>query len=320
MSSPAALEPRRHWFRRLLGGALTAVALFFVVRRLAVDWRDWDEVRATLAWGDLVLHLLLMAASFALLVAAWQRVVTLVGGRLAFAPAASTWFAGAVARYIPGKVTAFLARLLATQGYGVERRRAATALIIEQAMYVGIAVAVVGATTASGLLVGPGVAMAGAAAVLVVAGLVALLHPALLRRISGLLQRIAGVPQAEFVALSPGRLLPAALLAIAGWTLHGVAGFFLVRAVTPLPLETIGVVSLAFVAAWGAGFLAFVTPAGLGVREATLVLLLAPIVPRPLDAMVALLGRLSWLLLEVAGLALSAAWARRSRTAPRLAG
>ncbi|HEX2253326.1 MAG TPA: lysylphosphatidylglycerol synthase domain-containing protein, partial [Thermoanaerobaculia bacterium] len=143
-------------------------------------------------------------------------------------------------------------------------------------------------------------------------GLAVLLHPALLRRLSHLLQRLAGRPREEVVAWRLRQLAPAAALAAAGWALHGVAGYFLVRSLAPVPPGALPAVALAFVAAWGAGFLAFVTPAGLGVREAALTVLLAPFLPRPLDALAAVLGRLSWVALELLGLAASALVATRS--------
>ena len=58
--------------------------------------------------------------------------------------------------------------------------------------------------------------------------------------------------------------------------------------------------------AWAIGFLVFLTPGGLGVREGALALLLAPFLPSPLPAVVALLARLWWTVAELISVAIAA--------------
>ena len=58
-------------------------------------------------------------------------------------------------------------------------------------------------------------------------------------------------------------------------------------------------------AAYAAGFLALLTPAGLGVREGVLVVALAPVLPAGPALVVALVSRVWMMLVELAGAAVT---------------
>ena len=64
------------------------------------------------------------------------------------------------------------------------------------------------------------------------------------------------------------------------------AGFYPVSWHNMLPFA--GIFSLS----WVIGFLAFITPSGLGVREGAMALLLAPFIPAPFPAIIALAAAL----------------------------
>lgn len=95
------------------------------------------------------------------------------------------------------------------------------------------------------------------------------------------------------------RLLRLLLAYCIYWLAAGTAFFFLVDSLYRLLPSTWPVMIGIFAASWVAGFLAFLTPAGLGVREGALTLLLAPLLPAPLPALVALLARVWWTAAEL---------------------
>lgn len=79
------------------------------------------------------------------------------------------------------------------------------------------------------------------------------------------------------------------------WVCMGIGFYFLVASLYPVGWGRIIIVSAAFSLAWVAGFLAFMTPSGLGVREGVLLILLAPFLPAPLPAAISLVARIWWL-------------------------
>jgi uncharacterized membrane protein YbhN (UPF0104 family) len=83
------------------------------------------------------------------------------------------------------------------------------------------------------------------------------------------------------------------LLAYVGvWSIAGVALFATLSALTPVGLEQLPAVVGIWGIAYLAGFIAPLTPAGVGVREATASALLATMTPLPVAVAAALLFRL----------------------------
>ena len=95
------------------------------------------------------------------------------------------------------------------------------------------------------------------------------------------------------------------------WAVTGLAFAALVASLYPLAPGDVPVVVAAYAAAYAAGFLALLTPAGLGIREGVLVVALAPVLPAGPALVVALLSRLWMMLVELAGAAVAHLVARR---------
>lgn len=79
------------------------------------------------------------------------------------------------------------------------------------------------------------------------------------------------------------------------WICQGFAFFLFVRSLAPVSLTDAPALTACYAFAWIVGFLSFLTPGGLGVREGLLGLLLAHYLPAPEATLVALLCRL-WML------------------------
>ena len=95
------------------------------------------------------------------------------------------------------------------------------------------------------------------------------------------------------------------LLSALAWTFFGLANFFFMVALFPSDPNLILKLSSIFVLAWLVGYLSFIAPMGLGVREAVLVYLLAPTIPLYAGATIAVFTRLQFVLSEVIFLVLS---------------
>ena len=84
------------------------------------------------------------------------------------------------------------------------------------------------------------------------------------------------------------------------WCGVGIAFFLFVKSLSPLEWhlipETIGIYAMA----WTVGFLSFITPAGLGIREGALSFLLSTLLPEATAIFVALLSRFWYLTVELA--------------------
>jgi hypothetical protein len=87
------------------------------------------------------------------------------------------------------------------------------------------------------------------------------------------------------------------------WTVIGLAFMTLAYAVQP-DIDTGNWLNFAglFAGAWVIGFLSFITPGGIGVRDGLLVWGLGAILGDPLPFLVAVLARILWTIAEVIGL------------------
>lgn len=99
------------------------------------------------------------------------------------------------------------------------------------------------------------------------------------------------------------------------WICQGFAFFLFVKSFAPVEWTEAGVLSACFAFAWVVGFLSFLTPGGLGIREGLLGLLLANYMPATQATLVALLCRL-WMLSAEMLLALIAFWIDRKMRCP----
>jgi len=79
------------------------------------------------------------------------------------------------------------------------------------------------------------------------------------------------------------------------WFCQGLAFFLFLRSFVSVPWKNVGLLTACFAFAWIVGFLSFLTPAGLGIREGLIGVLLAHSMPAKEATLVALLCRL-WML------------------------
>ncbi|RKU30221.1 hypothetical protein C6499_06745 [Candidatus Poribacteria bacterium] len=79
------------------------------------------------------------------------------------------------------------------------------------------------------------------------------------------------------------------------WICQGLAFFLFVRSFVPMAWMDAGILTACFAFAWVIGFLSFLTPGGLGVREGLLSLLLSSYMPAPQATLIALICRV-WML------------------------
>jgi hypothetical protein len=150
-------------------------------------------------------------------------------------------------------------------------------------------------------------ALLGAVVVVVAAALAAVFRRQLLALAR---RRLPGLDPADLTP-SPGTV---ALLVVGYalyWAVTGLAFAALVASMYPLAAADIPLVVAAYAAAYAVGFLALLTPAGLGVREGVLVVALAPVLPAGPALVVALVSRLWMMLVEAAGAAIAHLIARR---------
>ena len=184
-----------------------------------------------------------------------------------FGPSIWVWERSFAARYIPSGALTVAVRIVERERLGATRAQMLSATAYEQVVAVAAAAAVSLAAFAAAGRKPPVVAVAVLVGALVVTGSAQPVAKWWGRR------REASEP----VLLRSFVLASATLVCACSWLVAGLAAWTFVSSVTEGPAPTFLFLLGAYAFAWLVGFVVPFAPSGLGVREATLVALLAPV-------------------------------------------
>jgi len=280
--------------------AAIALASYAVGRDWPRIWSAVDRIGLPAAAGALacVLAALIMTAQL------WRLLLAALGSPLPPLAAARILFVGQLGKYLPGSLWPVVAQMELGKAYQIPRARSASTSVL-----------LVLLTLLSGLLTAlialPFVArqIPYGWAILAVPVLAATLHPRILNRALNRLLRMAGQPGLD-TPLTARTIITALAWAFGGWLCNGLQIWILATRLGAPPGRTAALAIGGFAFAWSAGFLVVFAPAGAGVRDVLLVLVLSPVLSTPAATAVALVSRV---LLTGGDLLAAAAAARLGR-------
>jgi len=264
--------------------------------------QNWDTVRAV-PWSKhpfvLSGHLACLLFMFLVFILGWIYAVRIHGYKMGWQSAAYTWLVPNLGKYIPGKVFMLAGRVEMSRAIGIRRSASFSAIVIENALMVFAALPFFFWSLLSGLKI------AGRNSVVVLLlfilfGFWICLYPKTIIQCLNYLNNKFG-KELLSVYPKPRNMFVLIGIYVLGWIFYGFSGILLAQAlelaqdVSRLTLMT------AFISSWVIGYLTLITPAGLGVREAVFVGLLAPEIQMAQAITLALLARLSWTIIELAG-------------------
>lgn len=251
---------------------------FLVVALVAAVWAvasQWEEVRAAVtAMGPAAAAGALAAGCGYVLLTmlAWRSLLAGAGTRLPLRTAFSVFFVSQLGKYLPGGVWNVLAAAEMGADHAIPRRRSVSVMVVTV-----VVSTVTGLALAAGTMpfAPPQVARTYGLSVLALPVLVVVLLPPVLNRILGLALRATGRPPLE-APLGWRAVGACAAWTLAAWVVAGLqvwvlaVGTGMAASASALVLCVGG-----YALAWTVGFLVVVVPAGAGVREAVLGLVLA---------------------------------------------
>jgi uncharacterized membrane protein YbhN (UPF0104 family) len=283
--------------RRVLQATVAGVTLAYVAAAL---WRNWDDVARLefrpsplLLGGALVLALSYLVGRGLL----WHQIATRLVGSFPRRVNVACWLASMLGKYLPGKVFSLLGRAYVYRIRGASATHVAVGFLVElMVLYLTTGLLFAAATLTIDMAVPPALQRA-----LLIAALLLLLlaHPKVLRWGLRGLGRLRKVElEATGYRFADGLLWTIHMAAI--WAVLGVGFYLLACSLVDLPLRAVPRLTAAFALAGVAGITAVFAPAGIGVREGVLTLLLAPMLGAGPAAALAVLARLWMTVAEVA--------------------
>ncbi len=278
---------------------LPVIILALFIYQVKKNWADLTVYTFQLNPGLLALAFLgfmLQELSYGLI---WRSVLTRLGSRLGLRTCLRIYLASEFVRYIPGNVWHVLTRILWVGKYGVSRPVAFASMAIELITKLAAGLLVFSVS----LLFWQDISKVGSLLhgslldILGIASIIALfigLHP---RILNGVLNWLLGRLKREPIQLTLrySDILFITLAWFASWVVAGTAFYTLLLALWPAaPIVAWPICIGIYAIAWDIGFVSFITPSGLGIREAAIVALFALALPLPtgLATIMALLSRL----------------------------
>jgi len=294
---------------RLAAGGVFLAAVAVV---LAGQWRQARPLLGLLSLPILLAAFAMVLGGIFATFRAWRAVLADLGAVPPVTGAMRIFYLGQLGKYLPGSLWPVLAQMRLGRDYRVPPRASGAAFVVFMLLVVG-----------TGLLVGvPVIPLLGRGAVdgyrwlaLVLPLLVLAVTPPVLNRVLGLALRLARRPPLPAPLSVPGVLRVVGWL-VASWACYGVQLYLLARQLGAgggalLWLQCTG----AFAAAFAGGLLLVVAPAGAGVREAALLLLLGSTVTAPRAAVIAVVSRLLFVVGDLSWAGAAVLVGRRRRPA-----
>lgn len=270
------LLPRvKKWGKFILGVPLTIISLLFVFRVLYTSASESAFQFTHIDIGQFAFGVFCLFFYFLLRGLAWCKVLRAVGHHVPWTQGAFLLSISELRRYIPGNIVAVASRVSAFEKFGITKRLLLASQVVELSLVL----------IASAVLALPGVLFLGdhILQVSILSGLsqsavytlFAVLFVMLCATAVGTLFYIRR-QLASFSGVSTPVTIDAFFVALLAWLFFGLGNFFVVLSLFPVWLSDVMAISSFFVLAWLIGFLSFVTPSGLGVREAVITVALAP--------------------------------------------
>ena len=289
--------------RKIIGVLIALGILYFLGGKLALNWQDVSNYSWNfhLPWLFVSLTVLCLCSLLTVLpcLAFWRQ----RGIQISYYQGFQIFYLSNLGRYLPGKVGSFFGFIYCCQRVGIGKTEALLGFVFR-----------VGFTTLSGILislclylVSPSdryfaftenifllvsiffiVCFSGVAIFVCFRKKIARFVSKKVRQVSRL-PKISGLQFLHFL-----------LVYLILWCGVGIAFFLFVKSLSPLEWHLIPEMIGVYAMAWTVGFLTFITPAGLGIREGALSFLLSTLLPEATAICVALLSRFWCLTVELA--------------------
>lgn len=276
------------FYKRVFQVIIIGIVFFFLARIL---YRDWDKI-STYDWDVnyylLVFSFILMVVSSIVIGLGWNLILRLLGAVVGYRRALKIYLLTELGRYIPGKIWTMVGKVYFLEKEGVAGVKAATSVVVRLAIHV-----------VSGLLIflvsllfwtpAESVRRVYFLLFLLPAGLL-FLHPSVFGRTLNFALKKLKRKGIKF-NLKYEHIMLLIFFWCGWWVLLGISIYFLIISIYPLSFTLLPVIIGICAISWLVGFLAFPIPAGLGVIEGMMVLLLGLYLPVHIATLIALLIR-----------------------------
>ena len=294
MQKMLAWFKRHSWLIALLQFGLIALAFGLLVQSLVQNWNVLKNYPWSVLPGRALLGQVLLVAGMTLLPAVYRRILAGFGYPFGYLQVFEGFFIAHLTKYLPGGIWVVPGRAVVFQKMGVNVTTTTLGYLLEHfvLLFAGVLVFLPYLFYITSSQIDP-LVWVGTTLALLGVFLFLATKPAN-RLLSRVLKKFGY--RLDNLNISSRVILPILLIDLLHWLIVGSGFFLMATSLYPLPRQSWLAMAGVFSISWVAGFIAFLTPSGLGVREGVMALLLAPFMPAPFPAIIALAARLWWTL------------------------
>ena len=251
---------------------LLAVVLFFVIRYISTNFTLLKERSWRIEWGFLLIAFFCIWGGFLLTVLYLRMVFSVFGVSVRYSQAWKIWYLPMLSKYVPGKVWTILGRAYVASLEKVNPKAAITVAVISQIIvFPGLAIAFL--ITIPFWKIGPSQYQVVFALVVLLA-IVVLLYPKLFRFLANLVMRKIGRQRLD-IHVKYSQILGLIFFGSAIWISYGLAFAVFARSITFVNWGDFPMLTGSFCLAILLVLVSVFAPAGIGVREGALLVVLS---------------------------------------------
>ncbi len=265
-------------------------------------FEEWETVSKIYPWehpGLVVLHFLLLALMSFFFVTGWFFSLGINNVSLRFNESAFIWLVPNLGKYIPGKIFMVAGRIAFSKWFNVRKSECLCAMTVEH-LYMLIATSpfifyfidqnFLGDYSVSFLLY----------AIVLFGGFLFIFWPGLFFKFfNKILELVRRSPITARLSIKRNLLM--LLNYLVAWSFYGLSGVVLAIILNIDAELPVFYLMSTFVVSWMLGFMSMLTPGGVGVREAIIVLLLSTKITTAEAIALAIIARITWTLVEMSG-------------------
>jgi hypothetical protein len=255
-------------------------------------WRNWGQVDFRQLHFNirlLIASILFLWVHFLSSVLGWKLILDKLDVSLPFLKGIKIMFYSQLGKYLPGKIWTFTGRMYFCQKVGIPNSKTFISMVLELALTVlsGILIFLISLLFSSRFKMDINPFLLIVVAILIIT----VIHPKILVRIINFFLRLLK-KQPIKIDLDFSQILIMTAYYCIIWFCFGIAFYFLINSVTFIPPSKIPIITGSFAISSTIGVMALFAPAGLGVREAILAVLLNNFFPISLAILLSLLSRI----------------------------
>ncbi len=291
-------------YRKIISYSFVLLVSIVIARQIYSEKEVINSIKWNISLTGVVLFLGTFVLSYIGGLLSWQLLTRYLKIVISFADNSQIWVTSNLTRYLPGGIWQYPSRVILLTKKGQTKSRSSTAVVLEMIFLLGIGAFVAATTlpywqgdTIFNLLI----PMVSFLAIIPLVIWYFLSREEMIFGIIGLLNKVGvgGNISRNDMKVDSSKILPFLAVSIIRFYLVGLSFYFLLNLMYPINITAIIPIIGIFTFSWLVGYVAFISPSGIGVRDGVLAILLSSYMPTLQIVSASIAFRVALIVLEV---------------------